>query len=69
VNELCLVGLAAEGCVRYTALGALDRGYTVNIITDAVALQDEEKREELLQQYREDGIALLSSQQFVEQAP
>jgi nicotinamidase/pyrazinamidase len=69
VNELYLVGLAADGCVHYTALGALDRGYTVHIITDAVALQDEEKWERLLQQYREDGIALLSSQQFVEQAP
>jgi nicotinamidase/pyrazinamidase len=69
VNELYLVGLAADGCVRFTALGALDRGYTVNIITDAVALQDEEKWEGLLQQYQEDGIALLSSQQFLEQAP
>jgi nicotinamidase/pyrazinamidase len=69
VNELYLVGLAADGCVRYTALGALDRGYTVHIVTDAVALQDEEKWEGLLQQYREDGIALLSSQQFLEQTP
>jgi nicotinamidase-related amidase len=69
VNELYLVGLAAEGCVRYTALGALDRGYDVNIITDAVILRDEEKREKLLQQYREDGITLLSGQQFMEQTP
>lgn len=27
VNELYLVGLAAEGCVLYTAMGALNRGY------------------------------------------
>ena len=69
VNELYLVGLDAEYCVHVTAKGALNRGYTVNIITDAVALRDEEKREELLQQYREEGIILLSSQQFEEQTP
>ena len=70
VNELYLVGLAADGCVHYTALGALNRDYTVNIITDAVTLRGtEEKWEELLQKYREDGIILLSSQQFLEQTP
>lgn len=69
VNELYLVGLAAEGCVHYTALGALNRGYTVNIVTDAVAFRDQEKQQELLQQYREDGISLMSSQQFVDQTP
>jgi len=69
VNELYLVGLAAEACVHHTAYGALNREYTVNIITDAVALQDEEKREDLLQQYQEEGIALLTSEQFLEQTP
>jgi nicotinamidase/pyrazinamidase len=69
VNELYLVGLAGEYCVHHTAWGALNRGYNVNIITDAVALRDEGKRAELLQQYREDGIALLTSEQFMEQAP
>lgn len=69
VNELYLVGLDAEYCVHGTAKGALNRGYAVNIITDAVALGHEEKWEELLQQYREEGITLMSSQQFLEQTP
>jgi nicotinamidase/pyrazinamidase len=69
VSELYLVGLDAEYCVHNTAQGALNRGYAVNIITDAVALGHEEKWEELLQQYREEGITLLTSQQFLEQTP
>ena len=69
VNELYLVGLDAEYCVHVTAKGALNRGYTVNIITDGIALRAEEKWEKLLQQYREEGIALLTSQQFLEQTP
>jgi nicotinamidase/pyrazinamidase len=69
VNELYLVGLDAEYCVHVTAKGALNRGYAVNIITDAIALRAEEKWEGLLQQYREEGITLLTSQQFLEQTP
>jgi nicotinamidase/pyrazinamidase len=69
VNELYLVGLDAEYCVHNTAQGALNRGYAVNIITDAVVLGHEEVWEELLQQYREEGITLLTSQQFLEQTP
>jgi nicotinamidase/pyrazinamidase len=69
VNELYLVGLDAEYCVHVTAQGALNRGYTVNIITDATALREEEKWEQLLQQYREERIKLLTSQQFLAQTP
>jgi nicotinamidase/pyrazinamidase len=69
VNELYLVGLDAEYCVHVTAKGALNRGYAVNIITDGIALRAEEKWEELLQQYREEGITLLTSQEFLEQTP
>jgi len=69
VNELYLAGLDAEYCVHNTAQGALNRGYTVKIITDAIALRAEEKWDKLLQQYREEGITLLTSQQFLEQTP
>ncbi len=64
VNELFLVGLDADGCLHTTAQGALNRGYTVNVITDVIALQAEEKWEQLLKQYQEEGIMLMSSQEF-----
>ena len=34
VNELIVMGLATDYCVRFTVLDALQLGYTVNVITD-----------------------------------
>ena len=69
VNELYLVGLDADGCVHVTAQGALNRGYSVNIITDAIVLQAEKKWEKLLQRYQEEGIRLTSSREFLNPHP
>jgi len=65
VNEVYLVGLDAEGCVHTTAQGALNRGYIVHIITDAIVLKAEEKWEALLNEYRQEGIRLMQSQEFI----
>jgi len=56
VNEIYLVGLDAEFCVHHTAKGGLNRGYTVNIITDGIALRAEQKWGSLLKKYRQEGI-------------
>lgn len=34
VDELIVMGLATDYCVKYTVLDALNLGYTVNVITD-----------------------------------
>jgi nicotinamidase/pyrazinamidase len=65
INELYLVGLDADGCVHNTALGALNRGYTVNIVTDAIVLKEEEKWNELLGQYKKEGIKLTLTREFI----
>ncbi|HNX92045.1 MAG TPA: cysteine hydrolase [Syntrophomonas sp.] len=65
VDELYLVGLDAAGCVHNTARGALNRGYAVTIITDAIVLREEEKWAELLKQYEEEGISLMTRQDFI----
>lgn len=36
VDEVCLVGVDAAFCVYYTARGALNRGYRVTVVKDAV---------------------------------
>ncbi|MDD5224476.1 MAG: cysteine hydrolase [bacterium] len=74
INELYLVGLDAEYCVYSTARGALNRGYTVNIITDSVLwdghiLQTDEKRDKLIKKYKESGIVLRSSGEFLQKNP
>lgn len=61
VNELVIVGLDAAYCVHNTARGALNRGYRVNIVRDAILLSDKEKWNELMDKYRRDGISILES--------
>jgi nicotinamidase/pyrazinamidase len=61
VNELILVGLDAQQCVYNTAKGALNRGYRVNIVTDAILLSEKEKWNELMEKYKRDGINILAS--------
>ena len=34
INELIVMGLATDYCVKFTVLDALQLGYTVNVITD-----------------------------------
>ena len=65
VNKLYLVGLDADGCLHTTAKGALNRGYNVNIITDGIVLKEEEKWDELLKHYQQEGIALMLSPDFI----
>ncbi|MBP7737769.1 MAG: cysteine hydrolase [Spirochaetes bacterium] len=61
VNELVIVGLDAEYCVHNTARGALNRGYKVNIVRDAILLSNKEKWNELMDKYKRDGITILES--------
>ncbi len=64
VNELIIVGLDAEHCVYNTARGALNRGYRVNIVRDAILLSDKEKWNELMEKYRREGITILESKEL-----
>lgn len=58
VNEVYLVGLDAAYCVYYTAMGALNRGYRVTVVEDAVMTR--KNMSDVLTQYEKDGIAVSS---------
>jgi nicotinamidase-related amidase len=45
IKNIFIAGLFAEGCVTATAKGAVKRGLTVNIIEDAVAGANDQKRD------------------------
>ncbi|WP_373845504.1 cysteine hydrolase family protein [Clostridium sp.] len=64
IRELYLVGLDASGCVYFTAKGALKRGYNVSIIKDGIVLLAENKWDSLLNKFKQDGITLISSDEF-----
>jgi nicotinamidase-related amidase len=61
VNELYVMGVFAEGCVRATVLEALRRGYKVNVITDAVATNRPWKKQFALWAMKRAGAVLLPS--------
>ena len=62
VDELYLVGVDAAYCVYYTALGALNRGYKVTVITDTVASRN--SMTTVLERYRRKGIGVIISEQL-----
>ncbi len=59
IDELYLVGLDAAFCVYYTALGALQRGYRVTVVTDGVMTG--RNWDQVLYNYRRKGIRVMES--------
>ena len=55
-DHLVLAGLTTEGCVLYTALGALERGYTVSLVTDATGGATPEAHEMALRRMVQAGV-------------
>jgi len=60
VGKLVLVGLDAAGCVRSTALAALNRGYQISLIEDAVIASKEEEKKEALEELSALGVEIIS---------
>ena len=59
VDTLYLVGADAAACVYITARGAINRGYNVNIIEDAIITINEKTLAQMLEQYEKDGIKII----------
>jgi len=60
VGKLVMVGLDAAGCVRSTALAALNRGYEITLIEDAVIASKEKEKKEALEELRALGVEIVS---------
>jgi len=60
VDELYLTGLDAAYCVYYTALGALNRGYKVTAVSDA--MMTAKNMAEIIDLYRKKGITVTTSE-------
>ncbi len=63
VDTLYLTGVDAAYCVYYTALGALNRGYRVVVVTDAVASRN--NMADIMERYRRKGIETITSDQLI----
>jgi nicotinamidase/pyrazinamidase len=61
VTEVYIVGVDAEFCVHLTAQGALNRGYSVTAIKDAIGMKNSGKWHEILKRYTSEGINIIES--------
>jgi len=62
VDTVCITGLAADVCVRYTALDALEMGYKVILPRDATkAVAGPEAMKKTLNELEEKGAKVLNS--------
>jgi nicotinamidase-related amidase len=59
-----VVGVDAEYCVYQTAKGALNRGYKVMVVKDAIGLLREDKWGKILNKYKDNGISVIESSVF-----
>jgi nicotinamidase-related amidase len=66
INHLVVVGLDISYCVNKTAQGALNRGYQVTAIQDAVIGGSPETEKKMLGQFHERGIELMSTVGYLE---
>jgi nicotinamidase-related amidase len=64
INTLYMTGLDAEYCVYRTSLGAKNRGYSVNLIEDAVISSTVNKKLNVLKKYKSNGINIINAENF-----
>ncbi|WP_269937025.1 isochorismatase family protein [Arthrobacter sp. HY1533] len=56
VEDVVIVGIATEHCVRATALDAVNAGYNTTVLRDYVAGIDDDAAEEALEELEEAGV-------------
>jgi nicotinamidase-related amidase len=65
IDHVVLAGVYADGCVKWTARGALNRGYRVTLLRPAVAAGTDEARRQALEELRAEGVEVLDSLEAV----
>lgn len=64
VNKLLITGMDAVYCVNRTVYAALNRGYKITVIQDAIISETESKKIEMIEQFESDGIHVINSDEF-----
>jgi len=68
INHLIITGMDAEDCVDKTIKGALNRNYQVTVISNAIATKSEEKRTGKIVDFRNLGVEILTTKEFIDQS-
>lgn len=64
INHLYMTGLSATQCVHKTIQAAIQRGYTVTAIADALIADTVEKKENALEQYKQEGVVVIKMEEL-----
>jgi len=67
IGRLYIVGLDVNYCIKNTILAALNRGYEVFAIDDALRSGDQALREQAMQELMTKGVQIISSFEFLNQ--
>lgn len=59
-SEFVIVGLMAEHCVKETALGGKKEGYSISVITDAIAGESFESKKTTITELEKAGVKTLT---------
>ena len=61
ITDVFVVGLAADYCVRYTALDAAKEGFKTRVIGDATRAVDPSSMDAVLREYSEAGVTVIAT--------
>jgi nicotinamidase-related amidase len=59
-KEIIIVGLLAEKCIYYTAIGGKEKGYDISIVSEAVISKSKGKKEKTFKKLIKKGIKILT---------
>ncbi len=65
VSRLIIVGLDAADCVDKTIKGALNRGYKVTVVGDAIASKTDEKRDKKINDFKNMNIEIIDTKDLL----
>lgn len=61
IDELLITGIDGEYCVLHTSIGAINRGYKVSVVKDAIGFKNADKIEKVYDRYKKLGVLLIES--------
>lgn len=65
IGELFITGVDGEFCVHSTIKGALQRGYKVHVIKNAILLGNADKWDSLMKEFEKEGVKLRNSEKSI----
>lgn len=63
-SDFVVVGLMAEQCIKATALGGIQEGFSMTVIPDAIAAESAQSKKETMAELQKAGVNILSLEEL-----